>query len=170
MPRRVTENPLDHERRARIYGAIRTAPGLGFRDLAGAVGMARSYGCLSFHINVLRRAGLVVAHGGRPSRLYPTSMGHWPAVQDARLRLPSRAALHRLVRQHPGLAGRQLAPLLPSLSYSSVWQQLVLLEGARLVRSERRGGARLWYPVETDGTSGPVSAAIVRGPGVTAET
>lgn len=132
------DDVLEHERRARLYEAIRADPGVSFGRLAGLVGLA--HGAAQHHLRLLERHGLVRrVREGRTTHYYPAGPRFGSPVALA----PARRLLLDHLRGRPGLTLGELADL-EGHRPQSVWGHLDRLRRAGLVLAERRGRTLAW--------------------------
>ena len=137
----VLANPT----RAALLAAIRDAPGVHGAELMRRVGCGN--GALLYHLEVLRREGLVSrVPEGQAHRYYVA--GTLPRAEMARhafLLSGSHGHVFRLIQERPGLSQRELAAR-AGLSAPAVHYVVKRLEAENLVRRERQGRTTTVHP------------------------
>lgn len=133
---------LAHPRRAQVLQLVEAQPGIHFQDLARTLGIGR--GNLEHHLRKMVAAGVLtkVLHGGYACYFPKGAVDRRVMAAAPLLRSGGRPVL-AMVRERPGLSGRQIALEL-GLSQSTVSYHLRRLEKAGLVFGVgAAGGVRL---------------------------
>ncbi|HEV8359854.1 MAG TPA: hypothetical protein VGR28_05285 [Candidatus Thermoplasmatota archaeon] len=136
--RRGAPPPLGNPQRVRIYDLIRAEPGIHLHGVRARIGL--SWGTTVYHLDVLRRAGLVVAERhGRHLHHFATgdpAARHWEAV--AVMRHPTARAIAELVQASPGVHQKVICTQLAITPSLASWH-LGRLRAAGAVDGERAG-------------------------------
>lgn len=129
---------LDHPARARLHEEIRRHPGIHFRALRDATGLAQ--GALDHHARLLSRAGLIVEHREQGARCFALPGALEPGILAlfARVRSQTPRALLRDLDAAPATSVRELAARL-GVPPSTIDDHLARLAEAGLVERVRDG-------------------------------
>lgn len=130
---------LAHDRRARLFEAIRVDPGVAFGRLQTVCGWAP--GVVQHHLRLLEQHGIVRrVRDGRTTHFFPAGPRPAPTVSLA----PARKGLLAILTQEPGMSLAALA-VRRGHRAQSVWHHLDRLRTAGLVESRRDGRVLRWH-------------------------
>lgn len=133
---------LDHDTRSEIYELIKTHPGMAPHEVVERLDVGWS--TVTYHLDVLERTELVVAHKqGRYRRYFDRTTGRFANGRKqvvSVLQNETTARIAHAVRDHPGLVQRRLAEALGMAPSSIHWHVKRLVE-AGLVEKERAARA-----------------------------
>lgn len=129
---------LDQPVRARIHEEIRRSPGIHFRALREATGLAQ--GALDHHARLLAQAGLVVEHREAGARCFALPGALEPGLLRlcARVRSSSARAILRALQEAPAASVRELAGRL-RIAESTLDDHLARLANDGVVERARIG-------------------------------
>jgi len=131
---------LDHFVRGQLYGYITANPGDHFTSILAALELNNGTG--SYHLEVLEREGLIKSQQeGMYRRFYPTG---YKVPDEPRLtRIQMR--IYDIIEQNHGIPQKDIAQAVKG-SHQLVGYHLGILERYKLVRSERFGRWKRYYP------------------------
>lgn len=132
---------LDHFVRGQLYGYITANPGDHFTAILAALELNNGTG--AYHLEVLEREGLIKSQQeGMYRRFYPTG---YKVPDEPRLtRIQMR--IYDLIEQNHGIPQKDIAQAVKG-SHQLVGYHLGILERYKLVRSERFGRWKRYYPI-----------------------
>ncbi len=145
---------FDNFTRGKIYGSITTYPGIHYSSLRQILDLRA--GTLTYHLKVLEREGFVKgSRDGKYLRFYPTKreLTKDSAKRIHSMSIPEKAAdpqsriqqsIFAAVKEDPGLTQKEIGDKLGE-SKQLINYHVKLLEGAGLVRMERKGRRTLCY-------------------------
>jgi DNA-binding transcriptional ArsR family regulator len=144
---RVSGNEvLEHPGRHEVYERIKAAPGINFVQLCAEVDFGAS--TLNYHLRVLERNEYITSvKDGRYLRFFDRQGGAYSGARKqaaSTLRNATSAAMARHVRDHPGVAQRDLAEAF-GVTASTVNWHMTRLEGAGLVQRRREAHYTRYY-------------------------
>lgn len=129
---------LGHERRAKLFEAIRADPGIAFGRLRDVSGWAP--GVVQHHLRLLEQHGVVRrVRDGRTTHFFPAGPRPAPTVALA----PARRGILELLRAEPGLSLGEVAQKRGHTT-QTVWDHLDRLRSAGLVEGARKGRGLRW--------------------------
>lgn len=129
---------LEHDRRARLFEAIRADPGVAFGRLCERTGLAP--GVAQHHLRLLEQHEVVRrVRDGRSTHYYPKGPKFTLPVA---LSAP-RSRILEMLRAEPGLCAAELARRIGQRAQST-WRHLKRLEGAGLLVRRPQGQAIAW--------------------------
>lgn len=149
MTSRVPPDQVLAGRRITIMATLKAQPGLGFRELSKASGVAA--GTLNHHLNVLERHGYAwsISHGPKrrtfPGRR-PDDVAALAAARKAGLG-PGMQTLLAFVQGHPFCCQREVFDAFPGMPRSTVQHTLARLEREGFVRRSFYGRYCRYQPV-----------------------
>lgn len=144
----LIRDPLDNDRRQRIYAYLQEVSIAHTRDIKRAVDLPM--GPVSYHLRVLKSAGLVanVRRAGYQVWFVPTAEFGWDEMEALALLVdPTRRRIAEALGCKQAVTQQALAECL-DLHVSSVSRQLSTLEEADLVTHENGGRERTYSPAE----------------------
>lgn len=143
--RQTGRQVLNHSARATVHAAITENPGITSSALVDITGCTPSV--LRYHVGVLRREGLIRVTSGAKIHHYHDARRVVGDQERARecLFWRHRGWLARAILEHPGATQQEVARL-AGLPPSRVCAYTRQLSGAGLVRSERQGRCRRYFP------------------------
>ena len=135
---------LDHFVRGQLFGYIKANPGDHFTAILAALELNNGTG--TYHLEVLEREGLVKSvQEGMYRRFYPTG---YKVPDEPRLtRIQMR--IYDMIEQNHGIPQKEIAQAIEA-SQQLVGYHLGILERNRLIRSERLGRWKRYYPTHLE--------------------
>lgn len=132
------EEILQHPGRQEVYERVKAAPGVSFHQLCAQVSFGAS--TLTYHVRVLEKNGFITSlKDGRYLRFFDRHSGEYARERKnavSTLRNPATAAIARHIREHPGVAQRDLAQRF-MVTPSTVSWHVKRLSQVGLVQSQR---------------------------------
>jgi predicted transcriptional regulator len=137
---------LEHPGRQEVYERVKAAPGINFVQLCDSVGFGAS--TLNYHLRVLERNEYITSvKDGRYLRFFDRQGGTYAGAKKvavSALRNTTSAAMARHIRDHPGVAQRDLAEAF-GVTASTVNWHMTRLSTAGLVDKRRDAHYTRYY-------------------------